>query len=175
MSPAAGSCQICGSSLDGLRLADACPGCGFVQGSEYQVVGQSQHSGTALLVVAIGILLLTVAEKPVGRWEPLQLMVLGLSLLGTWCVLRFKRRRAVLWDRGLILIGRRGRIRSCPWQDVEKITCEDGEEAIRFISGDGEELFQVSTAFFGSHNRAMVFVEAARRWLADYGGKAKDG
>ena len=175
MAPVAGSCQICSSSLEGLRLADACPGCGFIQGSEYQVVAQSQHSATALLVVAVGILLLTVAEKPVGRWEPLQLMVLGLCLLGTWCVIRFRRRQAVLWERGLILIGRRERIRSCLWRNVEGVTCEDGEEVIKFISAAGDEVLEVSRSFFGSHNRVVAFVESARRWLANFKDQAKDG
>ncbi len=158
------NCDICGSSLEGLTLGDACKTCRFRPGEEIHIINQACPSHTALLAISITLLLLTVAEKPIGRWEPMQLMALGLILLVLWFLLRIRRHKTVLWRDGFITVDKKGKTASYTWQMIEEIQCATDGRTVEIIPTSGKKQ-TIPLDFFGSHRRAETFVTLAQDWL----------
>ena len=165
-------CLVCDCPLGDLRIGQACPTCGYRVGLRKQTVHQANTSTTTMLIIGIGLFLVAVSGKPVGRWEPLQLMMLSACVLLTWRVIAGRKRKAVLWDRGFVLMDREGSPKCFLWKDVRRVRTNAQYAEIDFLSEDGHRFDSVEIAFFGSHRRAEEFVASAAKWLRRY---EKDG
>jgi hypothetical protein len=114
--------------------------------------------------VGIGLFLASVTGKPFGNWEPLVITALSACVLATWLVLAGPKRKAVLWEGGLIIIGRHRRPESIAWNAIERIHVDRDDERIEFSGALDEDLLTLELDFFSSEAKADRFVAEARKW-----------
>ena len=162
--------------MKGLPDRHHCPECGFAYSRDVEVIPCGSRTPLILAIVGgigcLGGVGSTMTHGLTDVWSVIKVIGFG-SMFITYLLQVRRRRRTVLDDEGIVLIGCDAPVTRFTWRDIDQVEYARLGGGVRIIATNAAGRVGIESEFFGSDRKVRTFVASANEWLARYRGKSE--